>query len=541
MKENPGKFRRLGTMLDCSRNGVMTVGSVKRWIDLSAMMGNNMLMLYTEDTYEMEGQPYFGYGRGRYTKEELKEIDAYGQSKGVEVMACIQTLAHLNGITRWPAYQPLIDTDDILLAGDERVYELIESMFRTISECFTSRVVNIGMDEAHMIGRGRYYDLHGDADRSEILLDHITRVAQIGKRYGLTMCMWSDMFYRLVVGDYYDSNAPIREDIRSRIPENVELIYWDYYSTDPQRYRDMMESHAKMKPGFWFAGGLWTWAGFTPHNLYSQRASKAALPACVEAGVQDVFLTLWGDNGGETSKFSILPSWFYASELAKGNTDEQQIREKFSQQFGIVWDDFMLLDLPGSPNSWAGEDTVINAEKYLLYNDPFQGLLDSTLRGDEGASYEECGEKLLPLCGHPEWGYLFETQRMLCRVLAIKANLGQRTRAAYTAGGAEALSAVIKEYKTLEERLEDFYGAFSRQWYRENKGQGFEVQDIRLGGLMRRVKHCREMLENYQQGTLERIPELEETLLDLTGKGTDFQKQPVYVNHWQAIATANIL
>ena len=34
-------------------------------------------MLYTEDTYEVDGQPYFGYMRGRYSKEEMKEIDDF--------------------------------------------------------------------------------------------------------------------------------------------------------------------------------------------------------------------------------------------------------------------------------------------------------------------------------------------------------------------------------------------------------------------------------------------------------------------------------
>ena len=42
--------RWFGTMLDCSRNAVMTVESVKHWIDLTADLGYNMLMLYTEDT-----------------------------------------------------------------------------------------------------------------------------------------------------------------------------------------------------------------------------------------------------------------------------------------------------------------------------------------------------------------------------------------------------------------------------------------------------------------------------------------------------------
>ena len=45
-------FRHFGTMIDCSRNAVMSVPSVKRWIDLTSDLGYNTLMLYTEDTYE---------------------------------------------------------------------------------------------------------------------------------------------------------------------------------------------------------------------------------------------------------------------------------------------------------------------------------------------------------------------------------------------------------------------------------------------------------------------------------------------------------
>lgn len=41
-------------MLDCSRNAVPNLSSLKKWIDLTAAFGYNMLMLYTEDTYEIK-------------------------------------------------------------------------------------------------------------------------------------------------------------------------------------------------------------------------------------------------------------------------------------------------------------------------------------------------------------------------------------------------------------------------------------------------------------------------------------------------------
>ena len=56
----------LGVMVDCSRNAVMNVASVKKFAKLIRSMGYNTLMLYTEDTYEVDGQPYFGHFRRTY-------------------------------------------------------------------------------------------------------------------------------------------------------------------------------------------------------------------------------------------------------------------------------------------------------------------------------------------------------------------------------------------------------------------------------------------------------------------------------------------
>lgn len=67
----------------------MNVPAVKKWIDVTAAMGYNTLMLYTEDTYEVDGQPYFGYMRGRYSKAELRELDDYAAEKGMELIPCI--------------------------------------------------------------------------------------------------------------------------------------------------------------------------------------------------------------------------------------------------------------------------------------------------------------------------------------------------------------------------------------------------------------------------------------------------------------------
>ena len=60
-----------GVMVDCSRNAVMTLDTAKRTIRNMASMGYTYLELYTEDTYEVEGEPLFGYQRSPQTRSMM--------------------------------------------------------------------------------------------------------------------------------------------------------------------------------------------------------------------------------------------------------------------------------------------------------------------------------------------------------------------------------------------------------------------------------------------------------------------------------------
>ena len=523
-------FRHFGVMLDCSRNAVMRPEAVCRFLDTIVPLGYNTLMLYTEDTYEIDGQPYFGHGRGRYSREELKRIDAYAASKGVELIPCIQTLAHLNALMQWPVYCAIRDTDDILLAEDERVYALIDSMFATLAECFTSRTVNVGMDEAHNLGLGRYLEQHGYKNRTEILLRHVQRVAKIAEKYGFTMCMWGDMFFRLAGGKQATADA-----VQGKIPHNVRLIYWDYYSQDKAHYDDWIDAYKPLSRELWFAGGAWRWNGFAPRNNFSIDACHASIASCREHGIEDVIITAWGDNGAECPIMAVLPTLYAAAQFARGNDDMDSIRAGFEAAYNCRMEDYLLLELPENPG-----DILANPEKYLLYNDCFMGKFDSLLSPEVAAGYAAHAKRLLPMTQHPQFGYLFETARRLCLVLAKKADLGCRTRAAYLAGDHAVLAALVPEYSETQRLLDSFTAAFEKQWMAENKPHGFDVQDIRLGGLARRLLHCRDRLQQYLDGDIERIEELEEPVLDPVCR-PEAPKGTLNFNNWRDTVTCNVL
>lgn len=536
------KFRRLGTMLDCSRNAVMSVQSVKKWIDIISDLGYNTLLLYTEDTYEVDNQPYFGYMRGRYSQKELREIDDYAAEKGMEVIPCIQTLAHLKSLFHWPAYRDIHDCEDILLAEEEKTYALIDDMFATIAKTYRTKTINIGMDEAHMLGLGKYLDKHGFHDRFEILENHLIRVAKIAEKYDFNLLMWGDMFFRLASGGtYYVDEFRITEEIKQKVPHNVQLIYWDYYNTEKKHFDKMIKFHEEIKEDIWFAGGLWTWIGYAPRNAYSMQTVEAAVTSCIENRVQDAFFCLWGDDGAVCSKFALLPALYYTAELAKGNNDLNKIKDGFAQKFGISFEDYLLLDLPGTATETI-DGRIVCPDKYMLFSDCLLGAVDTMVCGHEAVEYAACACKLKEAEEKAgEYAYLFKTLKALCDVLAIKFDLGVRTYEAYKAGDRKELEALLTDYDCVLERIEILYEAYKEQWMKDNKPQGFEVQDIRFGGLIYRTKHCRNRLQKYIAGELGVLEELEETRIDFLGGGEDFQKGPHQYNNWGSIVTANTL
>ena len=532
-------IKTLGVMLDMSRNAVMNLEELKNYISVIARMGYNSLFLYTEDTYEVEGEPYFGYMRGRYSLSEMKEIEEYAVGQGVEIVPCIQTLSHLATIDKWQKYP--MDTPDTLLVDDDATYGLIDKMLSTLSGVFGTRKIHIGMDEAHNLGRGKHLDKYGYETVNALMRRHLLCVLEIAKKYGYTPLVWSDMFFRpWNGGDYYfKGRKTVPKEYVEALPEGVVPVYWDYYFKNEEHYADMLDAHSQLSDKTWFAGGAWTWGGFMPLNKHTLENSLPAIKQVREHGIENIIITTWGDNGGECSRYSVLPSLYYISELVKGNEDIDSIKIRFKEMFGVDFDDLMLLDLPNDiAHPAVSDDPIYNPSKYMLYSDCFCGFLDSTVREGEGLTYKKYADLLFAAKGRTkEYGYLLDTAEKLCRVLSDKYELGVKTRAAYRAGNKpELLRLANEEYVRVLDNLEAFTRAFRAQWMKENKPFGFEVHEYRLGGLAARLCSCRERLMTYASGELSEIPELMEEILPFMAEG-----ESVYFNNFLGNVTSNIM
>ena len=150
-----------------------------------------------------------------------------------------------------------------------------------------------------------------------------------------------------------------------------------------------------------------------------------------------------------------------------------------------------------------------------MYSDLFLGFLDNLIHSKQIDLYKSYSKKLSLLEKTKDYGYIFASEKALCDVLYLKGNLGYDTRKYYKANDKESLAKLIKSYDLLVKKLETFLDKFRTLWFKENKPHGFDVQEVRIGGLIQRVKSCKNRLNDFVNGKIEKIEELEEELIDL--------------------------
>lgn len=510
-------FEKIGPMLDLSRNAVMTVPRLKRFITLCSKMGLNTVMMYMEDTYEIPEYPYFGHYRGRYSQEELKELDSYADQLGIELVPAIQTLAHLTNPLKWGFANGMRDTSDILLVDEEKTYLFLQAAIKSIAECFKTKKIHIGMDEAHDLGKGHYLAKHGLEDSFSIMTKHLQKVTAICENYQLKPMMWSDMFFRIgsKSGDYYDKNISFPKSLIDNMPA-IDMVCWDYYHHEEEEYTTIFSNHKKLERPLIFAGGVWTWNGLAPNYGKSFATTKAGLAAAKKAQIKEVYATLWGDDGAETPLIaSLLGLQQFSEEQFKENPSETLIAERFQLFHHLNAEDFWLLnDFDQTEGVAENNPHGSNSSKLLLYQDVFFGLYEKNLSNLHlKKHFEKLATDLLTVRLTSETQEMFAFYQQLARVLFIKADIETELLQAYQEDNHEKLKHLLSQLESLQKEIKKLQIFHRNLWFYWNKPFGYEVIDLRYGGLISRIETARWRLQNYLDGRLEKLTELEEPRL----------------------------
>ena len=494
----------------------MKVSYLKKWLRRLTLLGYNMVMLYTEDTYQLPEEPYFGYLRGGYSLEEMREIDAYASGLGIEMIGCIQTLGHLEHIIRWHAFPN--DSERVLLVDDDRTYALIGKMLDFWGKAFKSRRIHVGMDETHDLGRGRFMDLHGYERGFDIFNRHLGRVNEMCKERGLNPIIWSDMYFRMGNKElsYYDKSTVIPEDVRKKIPSNVTLCYWDYYHRDQEFYEDWIQRHRALGFDPHMGSGVWTWVCMWYDHEQTVNTVTPCLNACRKEKVSEVYFTMWGDNGAYCDYDSSLAGLAWAADLAWGGKGaDETVAPVFEAVCGASYRE----QITASEMQLAckvKDDVLRVYTSLILWDDPLLGIVWREYRKfDENIwnlvldRVREVRTKLAPSVEHREAGDIGHAWN-LCDLVAKKIEMRFALLKAYEAGDRAELmrirNCMVPEVIAAFEAVD---ATFRRQWMRRNKPFGLEIMQIRFAGQIARYKEVARRIGELLEGTVDSIPELE--------------------------------
>lgn len=536
------RFESCGIMIDCSRGAVPKPETIEQFQCCMALMGANLLMLYTEDTYEVPERPYFGYLRGRYTQEELHRMDESAWQLGIEMVPCIQTLAHLERALQW--YRQFVDvrdTDSVLYVGRPETCQFLEQMIHSASAPFRSRRIHIGMDEAFGLGLGHRLQEKGFAPAGELMKTHLGEVCRILDKLGLEAMMWSDMFFHACSPSdmAYAPGTVLTEQILQQIPASVEQVYWHYYSEDEDTYREFLDQHHRMGSKTAFAGAVWSWNGHATDYRKAFHVAPAALRQCEKHGIEEVFITAWMDDGAESNIRSLLLGvQMYCEYNYMGSVDMQHLEERFRICADASAESFYNISklnvVPGLPLQKAATTSVI---KNLLYEDPlmpileadFGDLLDGTYFTDLARLYGEYARD------YPTYDKMFRYYQELAKTAALKCDWHNQAAGIVRRKETGRIPELCSLAEELIRQLLSLSDAWRELWYWDNKPFGFEVLDIRIGGCIQRFRTAIARLRAFERGALSDIEELTcEKLPFLRNEDDEIEGS----NNWGRIASA---
>ena len=138
-------FPARALMIVCSRGGVPSITFLKRTALRLSLLGLTHLGLYLEDLFEVPDLPFLGFGRGGYTRGEIRELDDFCAEIGIELFPCIQTLGHLEHVFKNPRFRKYSDGPRILNGSSPEARAFMEHLILSASALFRTNRIEPGV------------------------------------------------------------------------------------------------------------------------------------------------------------------------------------------------------------------------------------------------------------------------------------------------------------------------------------------------------------------------------------------------------------
>ena len=139
---------------------------------------------------------------------------------------------------------------------------------------------------------------------------------------------------------------------------------------------------------------------------------------------------------------------------------------------------------------------------------------------------------------NPSWSDWFLFCQALAEALSARCALREKAPGIVRTGDRQAAKELLLLCDQAIAAMERLAEAWQCQWMEQHKPFGWEVIDLRLGGVIQRLKSAKARFSAFSLGTLDAIPELAEPKLPClrSADGTFSQ-----MNHWASIASPSAI
>ncbi|MDN5211824.1 family 20 glycosylhydrolase [Fulvivirgaceae bacterium BMA12] len=275
IKDRPSaKYR--GLLIDLARSW-HSVATIKKLIDLASFYKSNYVQLHFTDyqsyTLPSDKYPNLSTPDRHYTFEELDELEAYAQLRGITIIPEIDIPGHSSSIVNaYPEIFALKDKKEnpwIINMGKEEVYAALEDIIAEVARVFKATpYFHIGGDEAIFNKTmddpdvQAYMEAHqlGD-DVHELYRHFLVRMNEIVKRQGKQMCVWE--------GFRREGEIPIPKDIivyefetNRYLPNHLVA---DGYTVVNTSWKPLyVVNKKKWEPKTIYGWNMWRWENWFP-------------------------------------------------------------------------------------------------------------------------------------------------------------------------------------------------------------------------------------------------------------------------------------
>lgn len=483
--------------------GLMRVEKMKRFIDYMAAFGYTSMRWEVGMYMDVDDEEPVDYLGGKYTHEEIKELDDYAFERGIELIPCVQCFKHSAYITKYEKYKNAL-TDGYFETDEPCVYELIKKYFLTCKRLFRSRRIHIGMDETFgLIGSG-YLAKHGYEEAGAVYIRHLKNVVELAKECGLSCEMWGDMLKEMT-RKFRAGSKDCTKNYLEDFPQSVRVIEWFYGGNYDHDELNKIFGCFKGVGEIAYCDALHSWSEYNPHNQVGLNTYETHAKNMAAHRISTYLVSVWNDYQS-CSPFAGLPSLFACSVYVHGKKLDDAAKAYFKEITGVSFDDFLLLDLVNDDDDWPR-----NFIKYIFEENLFRQAKVRDVSG-LNAEFESFMKKLEKVVNVGEFSLIFESIRKFSAVMAVKAELGKKVFDAYKTKDKKTLLALVGGIDEFVVRLDEFTDAFDRRYTDEYFTHDVFVCGNRLGGLRLNSLLCKKKIIEYVEGKIPTIEILDEQL-----------------------------